>query len=175
VETPSLGRLALNHVNIALFGFSVVLLLAGLMLSIIAGGMETINGQAEKNFPELRSQMEAEDPGYCSKAVDGVQEPMTHEECRAKLTVELEGRVLVAGVIAGKSSSPTHRPHPILKSSPTPHVNLYLTLSPGVVAVGLLASILLTLRTVRDMKGTNGDGESSPKGEVEFEEELREE
>jgi hypothetical protein len=87
------------------------------MLSIVAGGMETLNGQSEKNFPELRAQMEAEDPLYCTAtSAAGEQTSMTHAECREKLTLELEDRIFLAAVVA------------------------------VIVAVGLLVTIVLTLR-----------------------------
>jgi len=55
---------------------------------IVAGGMENINGKAEKNFPELRKQMESNDPDYCRSGAPLV--PMSDLECRAKITADIE-------------------------------------------------------------------------------------
>jgi hypothetical protein len=68
--------------------------------------MDDINSKADSNFPELRQQMEDHDPDICEKQVlhesgFGTHAiPMTDEECRAKITADVEQQVLVAGVIA---------------------------------------------------------------------------
>lgn len=68
--------------------------------------MDDINSKADSNFPELRQQMEDHDPEICKKDVlhesrFGTHSmPMTDEECRAKVTTDVEEQVLVAGVIA---------------------------------------------------------------------------
>jgi len=58
--------------------------------------MESINGESEKNFPELRNQMEAQDANYCRSN----NVPMTDDECRAKFTKELEDNLMTVGIVA---------------------------------------------------------------------------
>ena len=68
--------------------------------------MDDINSQADSNFPELRQQMEDHDPDICTRQV--VHEsgfgahavPLSDEECRSKITADVEQQVLVAGSIA---------------------------------------------------------------------------
>ena len=71
-----------------------------------AGGMDDINSQADSNFPELRQQMEDHDPDICTQQVVhdsgfGTHAvPLSDEECRSKITADVEQQVLVAGSIA---------------------------------------------------------------------------
>lgn len=60
--------LFLKKVNILLAAVSALLLLAGIMLAIVAGHMDTINGKSEEHFPEMRRQYESKDPTYCQIA-----------------------------------------------------------------------------------------------------------
>ena len=61
-----------------------------------AGVQESINGESEKNFPTMRSQMEEQDPNYCKTA--GVS--MTDAACRAKIKEELKSNLITVGVVA---------------------------------------------------------------------------
>ncbi len=90
------ARTALRNINIVLMCCGFVLSVAGILLSLAGGGMESVNGASEKNFPELRVQMEAQDPHYCRE--NG--EEMSDEACRAKIAQELEDNVLIVGVAA---------------------------------------------------------------------------
>lgn len=90
------ARTALRNTNLVLICVSFVLSVAGILLSLAGGGMESINGASEKNFAELRTQMEAHDPSYCRE--DG--ESMSDEACRAKIAQEIEDNVMVVGVVA---------------------------------------------------------------------------
>eukprot|EP01043_Picozoa_sp_COSAG02_P016109 COSAG02_NODE_702_length_18327_cov_85.154597_9_plen_310_part_00 len=90
------ARTALRNTNLVLICVSFVLSVAGILLSLAGGGMESINGASEKNFAELRTQMEAQDASYCRE--DG--ESMSDEACRAKIAQEIEDNVMVVGVVA---------------------------------------------------------------------------
>lgn len=128
----SIGCLALRNTNLVLMCIAFPLLFAGILLSIVSGGLDSINTQADKHFPEMRKSIELKKPDFCSKTdAAGVNVPMTDAECREKITVELEGEVLTVGIIAGAT------------------------------ALGLLVVIILTLRSVRALKreGENPDGE----------------
>ena len=59
--------------------FSAILFMSALFLSIVSGAMETINTEAEANFPELRTQYEQKDPDYCTKT-DADKESKTFGE-----------------------------------------------------------------------------------------------
>lgn len=90
------ARLALRKVNIVLICCAFVLSIAGILLSLAGGGMESVNGASEKNFEELRGQMEAQDPDYCLEN----NRPMSDTDCRAKIAKELEENVLVVGGVS---------------------------------------------------------------------------
>merc|ERR1719313_1876637 len=69
------------------------------MLSIISGGMDTINAESEKNFPALRAQYERQDPYYCTVTEEsGAVRPATDEECREKIRDDVESNFLVVGL-----------------------------------------------------------------------------
>ena len=85
-----------GRVNIVLLLCALVLSIVGVVLSIIGGGMDDINSKADKNFPELRRQMEEDDPTVCR--VGGVA--MNDEDCRAKITADIEDRILVRALSA---------------------------------------------------------------------------
>ena len=90
------SRASLWKVNIVMICCTFVLSIAAILLSLAGGGMESINGASEKNFSELRAQMEAQDPSYCR--ANGA--PMSDEACRAKIAQEIENNVLVVGIVA---------------------------------------------------------------------------
>lgn len=85
--------------------FSTILFMSSLFLSIVAGAMETINTEAEMNFPELRAQYEQKDPAYCTKTDDnkesdtfGEEISMKNPECRKKIKMDIEEQLApVAG------------------------------------------------------------------------------
>lgn len=77
--------------------FSVILFMSALFLSIVSGAMDTINAEAETNFPELRKQYEQKDPDYCTRldADDesktfGKKISMKDPECRQKIKEDIE-------------------------------------------------------------------------------------
>lgn len=82
--------------------------------------MESVNGASEKNFVELRAQMEAQDPDYCRENT----RPMSDTDCRAKIAKDLEENVLVVGGVA------------------------------LCVAFGLFVVIVLTFRTIKQLKSS---------------------
>ena len=78
-----------------------ILMMLAIFLSIISGGMQTINAEAEKHFPVLRAQYEQKDQYYCTtKDAGGSTLPMTDENCRLKIKEDIEGNVLVVGLSA---------------------------------------------------------------------------
>ena len=114
------ARLALRKVNIVMICCAFVLSIAGILLSLAGGGMESVNGASEKNFVELRAQMEAQDPDYCRENT----RPMSDTDCRAKIAKDLEENVLVVGGVA------------------------------LCVAFGLFVVIVLTFRTIKQLKSS---------------------
>jgi hypothetical protein len=122
--------LSLQTTNLVLLGVAFPLLFCGLFLSIVAGGLDSVNTQFDKHYPEMRKSVELKEPDYCSTTdADGEKEPMTDEDCRAKMTAALEGDILTVGMIA-----------------------LF-------TAVGMLFVMVCTLRSVRALKAeSDSDG-----------------
>lgn len=94
--------LALDTTNLVLLVVAFPLLICGFFLSIAAGGIDSVHTQFDKHYPELRKSYEYRDANYCKKTgEDGVTlVEMEMEECRAKMTAELEDQILVVGLVA---------------------------------------------------------------------------
>lgn len=92
---------ALAPINLAMVGVALPLLVCGLFLSIVAGGIDTVNTTFDKHYPEMRKAVEARDSDYCQeRGPEGGLVPMTDEDCRAKMTEALEAEILFVGAVA---------------------------------------------------------------------------
>ena len=61
-------------------------------------------GKSEKHFDALRKQYEQKNPGYCQTIGAGdlnqTVVPMGNEECRAKISADVESNLVIVGIIA---------------------------------------------------------------------------
>lgn len=90
-------RTIIKFVNAIMLAFAFGLLLLGIFLAILSGGLDTINAESEKRFPELRRQYESQDKNYCMAGTI----PMTDIECRVKIKEDVESQLSVAAIVAG--------------------------------------------------------------------------
>ncbi len=94
------GFVALAPLNLVMLGLALPLLVAGLFLSISAGGINSVHTTFDEHYPEMRKSVESQEPLYCTTKINGEDVPMDHTECRAKMTAALEAEVLTVGAIA---------------------------------------------------------------------------
>lgn len=92
----TVGKLAVRAINFGYAGLGFILLVCGVFVTIISGGVESMQSATDDNFPEIRQQYETQDPDYCIKD----RRPMTDEECRAKVLEDMESMVFYLALFA---------------------------------------------------------------------------
>ena len=92
----TVGKLAIRVINVGYAALGFLLLVCGVFVSIISGGVESMQAATDDNFPELRRQYETQDPDYCVKD----RRPMTDDDCRQKILADIESMVLTLAVVA---------------------------------------------------------------------------
>jgi hypothetical protein len=92
----TVGKLVIRGINVGYAALGFLLLVCGVFVSIISGGVESMQAATDDNFPELRRQYETQDPDYCVKD----RRPMTDDDCRQKILADIESMVLTLAIVA---------------------------------------------------------------------------
>ena len=92
----TVGKLVIRGINFGYAALGFLLLVCGVFVSIISGGVESMQAATDDNFPELRRQYETQDPDYCVKD----RRPMTDADCKEKILADIETMVLTLAFFA---------------------------------------------------------------------------
>ena len=95
-------KLLIKATAAMLFATGFMLIIVNILSAIVAGGMETVNSESEKNFPRLRASYERRDPSYCTildGSDGGAVIPMSDDDCRTKIMGNMQSHFLTISLI----------------------------------------------------------------------------